>query len=648
MVDQNSGGNQFIQQLTNVIDNHLSESDFGVNELASELGMSRTTLHRRLKVHTDTSVSIFIREYRLKKAYELLRQKQDRVAEIAHITGFNSTTYFIKCFKEYYGFPPGDVLKGKHETDEAESTKLESAEENNSVNRKKTDKSRLVATVIVALSVALFTIAALWYFTNKKSNNQENTIAILPFQNHSTDPENQYFADGIMESLLNLLNQIGNFRVVSKTSVEQFRQSTKTANEIAEIFDVNYIVEGSVQQQKNKIRVNVQLVDAKNDIQLTSLQFDKQLTDIFEIQSNIARQIAGELQMTLSPRDIEIIEKVPTNNIEAYNLYLKGRFFWNTRTKFGLQNSIEFFNQAVELDPDFALAWAGLADAYHILSGWGWYIPKEEGEEIAKQYAIKALEIDPNLAEAHATLGFILCYIEWEWEEAEDELTEAIRLNPNYAFARQIYSQLSDIKGDRKKAREQIDIALELDPLSPIIHYISATLYYNEGNFIEALNECKEIKLLEENFTSIHWWIFKNYYRLGDGANALNELKIMFEQDTLTQKYSEQAETIFVERGHDGLIELLVEVTEMLININPDYLQNLYWKGYLSELYAIAGNKEKALELIEFNMEKNTEGDRFIRLINNYDYLIIREEERFRQIVDTLGLTEYYTKTISK
>jgi tetratricopeptide (TPR) repeat protein len=294
------------------------------------------------------------------------------------------------------------------------------------------------------------------------------------------------------------------------------------------------------------------------------------------------------------------------------------------------------------------LAWAGLADAYHILSGWGWYIPKEEGETLAKQFAIKALEKDPNLAEAHATLGFILCYIEWEWEKAEEELMEAIRLNPNYAFARQIYSQLSDIKGNSEKARNQIDIALELDPLSPIIHYISATLHYNEGNFSESLNECEEIQLLEENFTSIHWWFFKNYYRLGDGENALNELKIIFEQDTLTQNYSEQAGTIYAEKGLDGLIELLLNVTELEINNNPSNINHLYWKGYLSELYAIAGNKDKALEWIEYNMENNTEGDRFIRLINNYDYSVIQKEERFKEIVDTLGLTEYYTKIISR
>jgi len=637
-----------LQQLTTVIDKHLSDSEFGINELASELSMSRTTLHRRLKEHTDTSLSIFIREYRLKKAYELLMQKKDRVAEVAYITGFNSTTYFIKCFKEYYGFPPGDILKGKHKIAETDFADSESPEKISNSVEKKTDNSKWVAIIIITLSLALFTVASLWYFSNKKSSNLEKSIVVLPFDNLSSGAENQYFADGIMESLLNLLNQIGDFSVVSKTSAEQFRGTQSTAPEIAGILGINYIVEGSVQQKDSMVRVIVQLVNAQEDKQIMSVQFDKELTDIFEIQSNIARQIAGELQMTLSPEDIEIIEKVPTTNIEAYNLYLKGRYFWNTRTKFGLQNSIEFFNKAVELDPDFALAWAGLADAYHILSGWGWYIPKEEGETLAKQFAIKALEKDPNLAEAHATLGFILCYIEWEWEKAEEELMESIRLNPNYAFARQIYSQLSDIKGNSEKARNQIDIALELDPLSPIIHYISATLHYNEGNFSESLNECEEIQLLEENFTSIHWWFFKNYYRLGDGENALNELKIIFEQDTLTQNYSEQAGTIYAEKGLDGLIELLLNVTELEINNNPSNINHLYWKGYLSELYAIAGNKDKALEWIEYNMENNTEGDRFIRLINNYDYSVIQKEERFKEIVDTLGLTEYYTKIISR
>ena len=634
--------NHFIKKLTTVTEDHLSDSNFGVNELATEMGMSRTTLHRQLKKHTDTPVSIFIREIRLKKAYVLLENKNDRVAEVAYKVGFGSTTYFIKCFKKFYGFPPGNVLKGKHSPNKNKVlTDFTNRDTGNPAKRKQ--QHRIIFFVLI--SIALMTLFGTWYFT-KQIKNHEKSIAVLPFKNLSSLEENQYFADGVTQSILNLLNQIGNFSVVSKISGEQFRETTKSAIEIAEILDVNYLLQGSIQQQGERIRVMVQLVDAIRDKQIMSLQFDKQMTDIFEIQSNIARQVAGELQMTLSPREIEIIEKTPTENIEAYNLYLKGRYFWNTRTKFGIQQSIELFNKARDLDPDFALAYAGLADAYHILSGWGWYMPKEGGEEIAKRYAIQALEIDNNIAEAHTTLGFILSYVEWKWDEAEAELQEAIRLNPNYAFAHQIYSQLSDIKGDYQKAREEIEIALELDPLSPILHYISATLYYNEKDFENSLKECRELYSLENDIQSINWWFFKNYYRLGEGTKALNELQIILETDTLTENYTEEAAVVFSQNGLEALIPWIINIIEEIQRNNPDQKIKQYWNGYMSELYALSGNTDKALDKLEHYLETNTRGDRLVRLINYLDYENIREEQRFIEVVRKLGLMEYYNNTV--
>jgi len=228
------------------------------------------------------------------------------------------------------------------------------------------------------------------------------------------------------------------------------------------------------------------------------------MADIYSIQSDIAKQVADQLQSVLTPKEIEQVEKIHTRSLEAYNLYLKGRFFWNRRTEEGVKKSIEYFTKAVEIDPDYALAWSGLGDAYSIMAGYGWYKPSKEGEERAKLFLHKALELDEDLAEAHAALGRILIFSDWKWEEADKALSNAIGLKPNYAPAHQYYCQLLDIKGDYLKAREQIDLALELDPLAPIMHRLSADLFYNEGNFEGALKEYQETIL--KAGAVMHFW----------------------------------------------------------------------------------------------------------------------------------------------
>lgn len=640
MSNHTSKDKQFIKNLTDVISVHLEDENFGVSELAAELGMSRATLHRKLKFTINKSPGRIINEVRLQKALEMLKERSGNVSEIADKVGFGSAAYFNKCFHDFYGFPPGDILKGKLPVND------KGANENQNADSKKFKKIQLPKIYIVLFIIVIISGVFLRIYNNKRLSNMEKSVAVLPFNNLSNDDEYQYFADGIMESILNLLNQIGEFSVAPYASVGQFRGTTKTAAEIAKILDVNYILDGSIQKDGDKLRIIVRFVDVKKDKQIMSVKFDEESTDIFEIQSKIAKEVANKLQMTLTPKEMDIVEKIPTNNTEAYYLYLKGRFFWNKRTEDGIKESINLFSEAVEVDPDFALAWSGMADAYYILSGYGWYTPKTEGEAKAKICAVKALDIDNSIAEAHTTLGFILGYTEWEWEEAENELVNAIRLNPNYAFAHQIYSQLSDIKGNYRKAREEIDIAHQLAPLTPIIHYISATLYYNEGDYVSSLKECQEILSLESNFPQISWWLFKNYYRLGQGNKALYELQKILHMDSLTENYTKQAEEIYAQSGLDGLIEWLTEITNEIKLTNQENETNLYWEGYLSEIYAISGQKEKALELIENYLESNAKGDRLVRLINNRDYETLFNEPRFKEVVNKLGLMEYYKNTL--
>jgi tetratricopeptide (TPR) repeat protein len=358
-------------------------------------------------------------------------------------------------------------------------------------------------------------------------------------------------------------------------------------------------------------------------------KFDREFADIFSIQSEIAKQVARNLETVLSPNEQKQIEKEPTQNIEAYNLYLMGRFLWNRRTGEGIKKSIEYFNKAIELDPNYALAYTGLADVYIMLPAFGLYTPKNEGHEKAYFYALKAVELDKNLAEAHTSLGFVLMYVKWKWEEAEKELKLSLELNPNYAFAHQLYAQFLDITGNYVMARQEINIALKLDPLAPIIHSISASFYYNEGKFDASLNEYQEALLLEKNYRQAHWQRFVIFYRLGDEERALNELKQRCMLDTLNLKYVNIIDQVYTKSGITGIIDIACEIL-------PEDA---------ARLYAISGHKKEALTCIE-NYLEDSPGDGLVRLINKIDYKSLRSEPRFKAVVDKLGLTEYYLKRV--
>jgi len=388
---------------------------------------------------------------------------------------------------------------------------------------------------------------------------------------------------------------------------------------------------------QDKVKIMVQLVDARRDKHLFSEKIEKEMTDIFLVESSIAEQVADKLQATLSSKEIEKIKKIPTTNTEAYNAYLMGRFTWNKRTKEGVNKSLEYFHKAVELDSAYALAWAGLADGYFIATWWNWYFPKKEGYAKAKKYALKALEIDENLCEAHTVLGALFTWVDWNWVNAENELTCAIKLNPNYSTAHQYYAELLDILGENDKARKEINIAIKLEPDTPAKHALSMRFYYDEGNFELALKEGQEILSLEKNYFSTYMKNFEIYFRKKDGNKALSELQKLFILDSQTMEYAQLAENVYKKAGLDGLLDWLIE---MKIAYPKDI-----WAS-LANLYALAGQKDKALACLEKDLKEHS--NEICRLINNRDLDILRNEPRFLTMIDELGLSEYYSRKLKQ
>ena len=496
--------------------------------------------------------------------------------------------------------------------------------------RQKSYKTKIIISSLIILAL----IVLGYFFIPKHSNSSipvEKSIAVLPFTNLSNDPEQEYFSDGIVEAILDHLFKIGELKVTSGTSTKKYRKTELSVKEIGRELGVSSILEGSVQKIGNNVRITAQLIDARTDVHLWSETYDRNISDIFSIQSEVAQTVARELKATLTLKEKGQIEKNQTNNVGAYNLYLQGRFFWDTRTKDGLNRSIVYFEKAIATDPDYALAYAGLADSYFIQAYWGW-IPWNEGVAKSQKAVLRALDIDKNLAEAHTVLGALLNYKEWKWEDARKELKRAIELNPNFVTAHHYYSELLDILRQNEEARKQINLALQLDPFLPVLHAVSSSNFYSEGKFKEVLNECTVLQELDPEYgnRSLYWKEFKIYCKQKEDVKALIALQKYLYMDTLKVTDSNIVKDVYNRSGINGLWNWLIELE--LKKSNPEPFD-------LAIDYAIIGKKEEALDWLEKANKNPPPG--FANINNMRDLDNLRSEPRFQAIIKKMGLSEY-------
>ena len=481
--------------------------------------------------------------------------------------------------------------------------------------------------IVIILGLLMINI----FSRKKKPEETEKSIAVLPFENLSSDEENAWFSDGITDVIINQLSKISSYRVIGRISTLRYKEEKKSIPEIGGELGVNYIIEGTVQRQENEMRISVQLVRVKNEDHIWSDLYDRELNDIFIVQTDIAKRIAKELKTALTPEEKERVEKKPTENPEAYNLYLQGRFFWGKRTKEGLNKSVEYFKKAIAMDPDYALAYAGLADAYFIQGYWGW-VPKEEGYALAEETILKALEIDNNLAEAHTVRGALYNYKEWNWERAREELEYAINLDPNYVTAHHYYSELLNILGENKKAREQINLAIELDPFLPVLHNMSAIYYYYNDRLEEAYDEYSTLQELDPEYGNgtLHWGKFYIHIRKNEYLKAVEEIKKALKMDPSFTIEAERVDALYSNSGINGVISRLIELVLQDSISNPITL---------ARLYLMIDQREEALDCLEKGMEDKYKSIAFI--YNNLDFKELRSEIRFQEMIRKLGLSDY-------
>jgi len=353
----------------------------------------------------------------------------------------------------------------------------------------------------------------------------DKSIAVLPFVNMSADPENEYFSDGISEEILNALTHVEGIQVTARTSSFSFKGKNEDVREIGTKLGVSNILEGTVRRSGKKMRINVQLINTADGYHVWSEVYDSELEDIFEVQDEIATKIVTRLKENFAISDKkESIVKIPTENIEAYNLYLKGRYYWNKSNPEDTLRAIKTFEEAIKLDPNFALPYCSLSYCYSFMGSSG-LMPPSEAYPKAKDYTLKAIELDPNHAESHLSLATIKFYHNWDFEGAEASLKKAADLGLNSSLFNQVQGWFLIAKGDFEKAIEKIQQALSLDPLSLPLMSTLGDAYSFAGRFEEGLEQYNKIIELEPNFRRGFEGRGMIYLAMGENEKAVKDFE---------------------------------------------------------------------------------------------------------------------------
>ncbi len=353
-------------------------------------------------------------------------------------------------------------------------------------------------------------------------------LAVLPFENLTGDPEQEYFSDGLTEEMISQLGNLdpAHLGVIARTSVMHYKHTGEALDRIGKELGVQYALEGSVRRDSNKVRITAQLIQIKDQSHIWARQYDRDLSNLLALQAEIAQEIAGEIQLTLGDHrriDTARQSSLSPQGYEAYDLYLKGRFLWNKRTGQGLQQAIEYFQQAIAKDPNCARAYTGLADSYALLGGYS-TTPQTESMPKARAAALKALELDPELAEAHTSLALITENFDFDWETAEKEYGRAIELNPNYATAHHWYAEFLSLQGRFTEALAESERARELDPLSLIIAADQGVILFYARQYDASIAQFRAVKEMEPAFPRAHM-VLAPYIEKHQFADALAELE---------------------------------------------------------------------------------------------------------------------------
>ena len=486
-----------------------------------------------------------------------------------------------------------------------------------------------IVVIGAVLSVGLFLLGR-HMASNKQSSLEElpgKSLAVLPFANLSGNPENAYFAAGIQDEIITRLAKIGELKVVSCLSTQRFKSAPDDLPAIAKQLGVANVLQGSVQRSADEVRVNVQLVKADTDTHLWADTFDRKLTDVFQIESDVAKAIAEKLQTKLTGSEERAISAKPTADLEAHQLYLQGRYLWNRRTADNLKKALTYFQQAVEKDPSYALAYAGIADTYAVMPAYSACSPQDCLPR-ARTAAEKALELDDSLAEAHASLGFILIHY-FEIAASKKEFERAIQLNPNYATAHQWYARGALLMaGEFDHAIAEAKRAVEVDPVSPIIHADLGGVYLMARRHDEAIEQLRKTLEIDPEFYWAHRYLGVALELKGATAEAIAEYQKAFALS--------DDPTMFGFIGHAEVASGRPNEARQMLDRLTEAAKTRYVPAYAFAVIHLAlGEKDQALDWLEKNVRDHASP--VTNLITVDPYLDpLRGNSRFEALVQKI------------
>jgi serine/threonine-protein kinase len=491
-------------------------------------------------------------------------------------------------------------------------------------------------TAFLVVGALVLLIAGLVYLKSGGGHTAINSVAVLPFVNDSNDPNAEYLSDGITESIINNLSQLPGLKVMSRNAVFRYKGQKIDPQEVGRGLSVGAVLTGRVVKVGEKLIIKTELINVADGSQLWGAEYNNSMSDIFTVQEEISRKIFEKLKVKLTGEDEERLAKRYTNDTEAYQLYLKGRYFWNKRGEASLRNGIKYFKQAEERDPNYALAYSGLADSYALLCDIGAVAPLEDMPH-AKQAAERALEIDPNLAEGYTSRAFVKLAYDWDWRGAEADFRRALELNPKYATAHQWYASYLTQMGKYDLARREIEQAQTLDPLSPIISANSGLYLYYAHKYDEAIEQYRKTLEINSGFGVAHHYLGLAYLQKKEYDKAVTEFKMVMKSagdDTAAGKEEidgddlETAAALAYAYASAGRRTEAQSLLGKMIELSKRrYVSPLY----LATVYMGLGAKDQAIEQLNKAYDNRHPGLVLIRVEPLFDTL--RDDGRFQELL---------------
>src|ERR1700678_3466651 len=482
----------------------------------------------------------------------------------------------------------------------------------------------IIVTLALVLSLAILSV---WLFHSRAPTGMRS-IAVLPLDNLSGDASQNYFADGMTDELITDLAQISALRVISRTSAMVYKGARKPLPQIARELNVDAVVEGSVLRSGDQVRITAQLIEASTDKHLWSQSYEGKFRDTLAVQNRVASAIADEIRINLTPQEQASLKNVKVVNPEAYESYLKGRYFWNKRTTDGLKAALAYFQQAIEQDPRYARAYSGLADTYTLLGDWQYAVmtPKEALPK-AKAAAIKALELDSALGEAHTSLAVCLDGFDWDFDAAGKEFRRAIELNPGYATARHWYAWHLSLVGRNEEAILEMRKAENLDPLSLIINVDLAELLILAHSYDESIRQSKKAIEMDNDFALAHNQLGQAYLQKHMNGEAVAELQNAVQLSDGSPTCLANLARAYAASGRKGEAEKILGDLKRRSNPNSSFVPEI------ATIYVALGDQDQAMEWLEKGYEERFNPGVLLR--PGFDPL--RSEPRFKDLLRRIG-----------